>query len=69
MTTIAKINFEGRAYAIQCCSEQDLLYRGFALTGDFYEIVLLEYIKGLKIEGTYIDIGANIGNHAIFFAA
>lgn len=35
--------------------------------GRFYEQKLLEYIAKLHIEGVYVDVGANIGNHSIFF--
>lgn len=34
----------------------------------FYELTLLEYIASLNIKGNYIDIGANIGNHSVFFS-
>ena len=34
----------------------------------FYELPLLQQIETLQIKGTYIDIGANIGNHSIFFS-
>lgn len=34
----------------------------------FYEFDLLDYIKGLNLDGVYIDGGANIGNHSVFFA-
>jgi len=37
-------------------------------TQNFYEIELLEYISQLELGGTYLDIGANIGNHTVFFA-
>lgn len=36
--------------------------------GRFYEEPLLDYIRGLDLRGTYLDIGTNIGNHALFFA-
>lgn len=36
--------------------------------GRFYELPLLEYIRALGLGGTYLDIGTNIGNHALFFA-
>lgn len=35
--------------------------------GRFYEQRLLEYIQSLNLEGSYIDVGANIGNHTVFF--
>lgn len=36
--------------------------------GQFYEQPLLDYIRSLGLRGTYLDIGTNIGNHALFFA-
>lgn len=36
---------------------------------DFFEAEILDYIKdNFPIHGTIVDIGANIGNHSIFFA-
>ena len=35
---------------------------------NFYEFDLLKYITSLNIEGIYIDVGANIGNHSVYFA-
>ena len=40
------------------------IYKG---KGVFYENNLLEKIKQMNIEGTYIDCGANIGNHSVYF--
>lgn len=37
-------------------------------TGTPYEAVLLEHIYGLKLSGLALDIGANVGNHALWFA-
>jgi FkbM family methyltransferase len=34
----------------------------------FYEGALLQYIRKFQLEGTYIDVGAMLGNHSIFFA-
>lgn len=36
--------------------------------GRFYELPLLEHIRSLELGGTYLDIGTNVGNHAVFFA-
>jgi FkbM family methyltransferase len=36
--------------------------------GRFYEEKFLKYIANLNLVGDYIDVGANIGNHSIFFA-
>ena len=34
----------------------------------FYELAMLSYIQGLKLSGDFVDVGANIGNHSLFFA-
>lgn len=34
----------------------------------WYEFPLLEYIRALKLRGTVVDAGANIGNHTLWFA-
>ena len=34
----------------------------------FYELDLLEKIRELGIGGLYVDIGAHIGNHSVYFA-
>ena len=34
----------------------------------FYEQAFLDHIRSLDRGGTYLDVGANVGNHALFFA-
>lgn len=34
----------------------------------FYEQTFLDYVRSLGRAGTYLDIGTNVGNHALFFA-
>lgn len=34
----------------------------------WYEQELLEYISNLNLNGVYVDVGGNIGNHSLFFA-
>lgn len=36
--------------------------------GRFYEQPFLEHVRSLGLRGTYMDIGTNIGNHAMYFA-
>jgi len=36
--------------------------------GEFYEAQMLEHIRSLRIMGNYVDAGAAIGTHTIFFA-
>ncbi len=39
-----------------------------ANTGRFYEPDLLDFIASRGLSGVYVDIGAHIGNHTVFFA-
>ena len=34
----------------------------------FYEERMLNKIKSLNLKGTYLDIGANLGNHSVYFS-
>lgn len=38
------------------------------LRGRWYEQEMLDYIRTLNIPGNYLDVGANIGNHSVYFA-
>jgi len=44
------------------------LVAGALLKGAFYEHRFLRYIRSLKIPGVYVDVGAGIGTHCIYFA-
>lgn len=53
-----------------CDNENDHIFKYFKQTHNnllFYENKLLEKIKSLNLNGTYIDCGSNIGNHSVFF--
>jgi FkbM family methyltransferase len=41
---------------------------GVLRTGVFYEEQFLRYIRSLGLDGCYLDIGANVGTHTIYFA-
>jgi len=36
-------------------------------SGKFQELAVLEWIKAKNLRGTYIDVGAHVGNHSLFF--
>lgn len=38
------------------------------LRNRWYEQEMLDYIRRLGISGNYLDVGANIGNHSVYFA-
>lgn len=50
--------------------ENDFIYTEIKRTNTFYELELLEYINVFHSdkENIMIDVGANIGNHSIFFS-
>lgn len=37
-------------------------------TGQFYEQAMLDDVRGMGLAGTFLDVGASIGNHAVWFA-
>ena len=44
------------------------MYSSHFDAGRFYENDFLEYIASKNISGLYLDVGANIGNHSLFFS-
>lgn len=59
------VNYEGReiefvgaySHSYECINK-----------GNWYERSFLEHVRSLGLSGTYLDVGTNIGNHALFFA-
>ncbi len=41
---------------------------GALFNGSFYEQRMLTYIRSLGMRGVYVDVGASIGNHTVYFA-
>ncbi|MCH8991221.1 MAG: FkbM family methyltransferase [Acidobacteria bacterium] len=66
MTTI-EFRYRDRGYAIEAIAG-DHITNCIERAGTFYEIDLLEAIRDCKRRGTYIDVGAHIGNHSVFFS-
>lgn len=58
------IKHQGKEIPIE--GHDDHISKWFAL-GTFYELGMLEFIQGLNLEGIFIDVGANVGNHSLFF--
>lgn len=54
---------------IEHVDSQEYLARAIRDTQTFYEIDLLEYIAACGPRGgLYMDVGANVGNHTVYFA-
>lgn len=64
---MVSFEYDGRTVSIDHDPE-DHIYKQIVKKQTFYELEMLEYIKQLNASGTYIDVGANIGNHSIFLA-
>lgn len=61
---------QGIAINLNLPDRSDYIQNKIANTGTFYEIDLLSEVSRLPLrEGAVCDIGANIGNHSVFFAA
>lgn len=45
----------------------DLIGKRWRRYHSFYEHFLLDYLAKRAISGVYLDLGANVGNHAVFF--
>ena len=65
-----KFSYLGKQVEIKGVSKLDWIYSKIKETKQFYEMDLLRYfrysLKGLPV-GCVLDIGANIGNHSVFF--
>jgi FkbM family methyltransferase len=65
-----EIAYEGRRYSIAAPSESDHIALAIQRSGSFYELDLLEYMRRMRpwMHGdTAVDVGANIGNHSLYF--
>jgi FkbM family methyltransferase len=68
-----QIDHEGRSFPLETYSADDAIARRMRKYGTFYERDLLDYSRSLLAElpagGLVVDIGANFGNHSVFWSA
>lgn len=63
-----KLVYAGREFELEGVSAADHVVRRILETGTFYEIDLLHYLTQMGLpRGDVIDVGAQIGNHSVFF--
>ncbi|MEE8518700.1 MAG: FkbM family methyltransferase [Dehalococcoidia bacterium] len=62
------IRYGGRQFNLRYLSDDDIAAKEGGHKGRFQELELLEDIQKLGLTGTYVDAGANVGNHTLFFA-
>ncbi len=65
MSKTIKIN--GKDFTLKTLSNKDHIYKYLINNKKFYESRLLNRIASYGLDGVYVDCGANIGNHTIFF--
>jgi FkbM family methyltransferase len=59
----------GQHFALKVPSLSDHIARQLAATQTFYELPMLEHLRGVLGDSpTILDVGANLGNHTVFFA-
>jgi FkbM family methyltransferase len=61
------IKHDGKEIKIATLYKTDILYNRCFKNGIFYEQNLLNKVKSFNKEGIYVDLGANVGNHSLFF--
>lgn len=68
-----QITYEGQLFDFRTYSAADAISRRMRKYGTFYERDLLEYSRAVLSElppgGLVVDIGANLGNHSVYWAA
>jgi FkbM family methyltransferase len=66
---VVEIEWDGRKFGLQTPSERDHIARVTAESGTFYEAEMLRDARSrLFYAKCAVDVGANIGNHTLFFA-
>lgn len=64
----ATFNYNGFDHTFRTDYPSDHIFNIIRHTKGFYEQVLLEKLRSIAREGVYVDVGANIGNHTVYFA-
>jgi len=69
MITVSYAGTDVRFHETEVTPESPGVVHGALYKGHFYEETFLTYIRSLGRRGTYLDIGAFVGTHTMFFAA
>jgi FkbM family methyltransferase len=69
-----KFRYAGREFDLEGVDREDHIYRFIETSRGFYEVGLLEYMRFVsrldrRADPLFIDVGANIGNHSVYFGA
>ena len=61
------VEYQGRTVHFLNLDPTDHI-EGYLARGEWYEDRVLRFIEDLQVEGNYLDVGAYVGNHTIFFS-
>jgi len=64
---VTEFTYSNQRIVIEGYHVDDLIFNRIVTGKTFYEDKLLEKARSLNLEGVYVDVGANIGNHSIYF--
>ena len=68
-TAVISIQNEGRAFYFVFPNAEDHILKSMEETGGFYELQMLRALQTVVSPGDHVvDVGANVGTHAVFFA-
>lgn len=59
--------YEGHTFSFHHPLENDHIAKSHA-AGVFYETPLLQRVRDLHLQGLYLDAGAHVGNHSVYFS-
>lgn len=62
------VEFMGKTHTIFGLHKDDFFMTRYRRKKTLYEAPHLKYLIGKQLEGTYVDVGANIGQHMIIFS-
>jgi len=67
---VVYFTYDGNVHQLTHVDRRDDIFQRVTKRGEFYELEILEHLKKLLTpkDAVVIDVGANIGNHSIFFA-
>lgn len=71
---VAVFRHRGRAFTLRGYAPDDAIFQAIVAGHSFYEVDLLDYIRTITAPerapgAVALDIGANIGNHSVYFGA
>lgn len=63
------VDYHDHRWTLKGPGDNDHIFKSIRTSGTFYELELLEHLASLVHEGDLVlDVGANLGNHTVWFA-